>query len=357
MTSPDDVTQRRSSIAMIILATLAVTYSVALARPILLPLVLAFLCKLALRPGLSWLERRGMTTVFAALLVMMGVVACGGYGMYRLSDPAAAWIERLPDDLRRARDRLFDAGGGVSVQLKNVKEVSDVVADMGKVGPGSEPLEVAVVNQRPAFALLGGVWEVAASIGIVLVLTFFMLTTRGAFLSKIIDSTSSRERGLAVVSLARSIEASLTRYMFSIVVINVALGACVALICAATGLPNAILWGVVAAIANFVPYVGALVGICLLAVVGLSTYPTVASGLMPAGLYAILTVVEGAVITPIIVGHRLKLSPVVLFVWLLLLGWLWGIPGALIAVPLLVVCKVTCEHLPRLQWLARFLET
>ena len=122
------------------------------------------------------------------------------------------------------------------------------------------------------------------------------------------------------------------------------------------GVPNAALWGVFAGLTNFVPYVGGLAMAFVLAGVGVLSFDGAWRMFLPAGVFVLLNVVEANFVTPFVMGRRLTLNPVVVFVWVLLWSWLWGVPGGLIAVPLLAVLKIVCQHVPPLAPLARLID-
>jgi predicted PurR-regulated permease PerM len=138
--------------------------------------------------------------------------------------------------------------------------------------------------------------------------------------------------------------------------INVALGIASTLVLTALGMPNPWLWGLVGALSNYVPYLGALTTICLLGIVSFVTYADVWQAILPPLSYLLLTTVEGNFITPLILGRAFRVSPLVIFVWLVFWTWLWGVAGALVAVPLLMLLKITCEQSPELTWLAELVE-
>ena len=346
---------RRSSVAMIVLATLAVAYTLALARAFLLPIAFAWLAKSALGPLVRAARRFGMPAPVAAGLLVLGLCSAGIYGIYELSGPASQWAERLPDEIRVLQERLDQSGESLEKPIESVNEASEVVKEMAKPKGGSRPLEVSIASEQPFESLLGGAWEFGANLLIVVVLLYFMLATGDAFLGKVVELTPRLSDAKAVVATVRAIERGIARYMLTVVAINLGLGVLVGTACFLFGLPNPVLWGAVAAVLNFAPYVGALVGITLVAAVGLISEPNVGLALAPAGAYAVLTAIEGMVVTPLVVGRQLTLSPVLLFLWLLLLSWLWGAPGALLAVPLLAAGKITCDHLPRLRPIGKLL--
>tara|TARA_R110002094_G_scaffold39577_9_gene52160 strand:+ start:185 stop:1432 length:1248 start_codon:yes stop_codon:yes gene_type:complete len=346
---------RPSSVATIILATLAVAYTVAIARPFLLPIAFAWLARSALGPLVRNARRIGLPSPLSAAVILLALTSGCIYGLYELSGPAAEWAERLPDDIRNLRDRLNASGGGMEKPMASVDEASKAVAELTESASEGSQLKVTMAPTRPFNYLVGGAWVLSANILITLVLLYFMLATGDALLHKLVQLSPNLSGAKAAVATVRAIERGIARYLLTVVAINFVLGTLVGTACYLFGLPNPVLWGVLAMVFNFVPYVGALVGIVLIVAVGLQSSPDFGIGLAPALIYAILTAIEGMVITPIVVGRQLTLSPVLLFVWLLLMSWLWGIPGALLAVPLLATAKITCDHLPRLKPIGKLL--
>lgn len=354
------VRRPRASLATLILAILAVAYTLAIAREFLLPIALAWLAKSALAPTVRWLGRLHVPGSLAAALVLLSLVGAIGYGIYSLSGPASQWARRLPEDAAEIGRKLKAGLGDLASPLDGVSRASAVVQELAQSRPeSSRPVEVAVVHDTSATAsVLSGLQDFAANGAIVLILLYFILATQDTLLAKVVELLPKLKDKKAAVATARAIESSIARYLITITAIYGTLGVAVGLVSWFFGLPNPALWGVVAALAAYVPYVGPVIGILAVAAVGLSVPDsTVFRGLAPAIAYAVLNTIEGLLITPVIVGRRLALSPVLVFVWLLLLSWLWGIPGALIAVPLLASAKIVCDNVERLQPLGRLLST
>jgi predicted PurR-regulated permease PerM len=115
------------------------------------------------------------------------------------------------------------------------------------------------------------------------------------------------------------------------------------------GVPNAAMWGMLVAVLNFVPYFGPAAGIALLATVGLLTFDTLWTAFLPPAWYLLLHLLEANIITPVLLGHRFTLNPVVIFVSLIFWTWLWGVPGALLSVPILVSIKAVCDRVPAMS--------
>lgn len=354
--APAPVPMTGATAASIVLATLAVAYTLAIAQPLLMPIAFAWLANSALTPVVRFGRRCGLPAPLSAAAIVILLTAGGLVGAYRLSVPASVWVERLPADIRAIQAKIRSDFGDMQKPMATVAKATEAVATMAEDTPASEkPLEVSVVSDRPAANLLSSIWDFGANLAITLVLLMFMLATGDASLTKVVAAMPRLSDAKAVVATVRAIEDGIARYLTTVVAINLVLGLLVGATCSLLGLPNPALWGVMAAIFNFVPYVGALCGIAIVAAVGLTSLDGLIDGIAPALVYACITTVEGMFVTPVVVGRRLALSPVFLFLWLLLMSWLWGIPGALLAVPILAAGKIVCDHVPRLQVLGKFL--
>jgi len=154
------------------------------------------------------------------------------------------------------------------------------------------------------------------------------------------------------VTIVRSIQSEVSSYLLTTMAINFGLGLITAAMLYGYGVPDPLLWGTVAMLFNFVPYVGAITTTVVLCLVGLLHFNDAGTALLPALSFAAITAVEGNVITPMIQGRRMRLSPVAILLWLLIWGWLWGVPGALLAVPMLTSVKLVAGRLRGWEWFA-----
>ena len=197
--------------------------------------------------------------------------------------------------------------------------------------------------------------EAVAGIAVVLVLLYFLLASGDLFLRKLIRTLPTLEDKKRAVDIARQLESDLSAYLSTVTLINLGLGVAVGVAMYLLGLPNPVLWGGLATILNFVPYLGAIVGILVIGLVAALTFDGVGQMLLPPLVYFLLTACEGYFVTPMILGRRLTLNPVMILLSLLFWGWLWGIAGAVLAVPMLAVVKILCDHLEPLHPLGEFL--
>ena len=188
-------------------------------------------------------------------------------------------------------------------------------------------------------------------------LLLFLLSSGDLFYAKIVRAMPTFSDKKKALGIALDIERELSRYLGTIALINAGLGICVGLALWAIGIPNPILWGVLAGVLNFIPYIGSLIGVALVGTIALGTMPTLSHAALAPLAYFALTTIEGQFVTPVLVGRRLALNPVTLFLGIAFWGWLWGVIGMLFAVPLMVAVKIFCSHIDGLATISDFLST
>jgi predicted PurR-regulated permease PerM len=234
--------------------------------------------------------------------------------------------------------------------MEKVTQAAERVEEIASGGEQEEggPRPVQVEEPGVVESAVAGLGHFAAGLLVTLVLVYLLLVFDEVLLGRVVAVLPRlRDRRRAVL-IARELEQQMPRYLFTATLINLAEGAAVGAALQLIGLPNPWLWGAMAAVVNFVPYLGAMVGVAVVGAVALLTVEPTAYALLAPASYAAINFVEGMVISPIVLGHRFELNPVMVFVWLFFWGWLWGIGGALIAVPLLAMTKIVCDHVPAL---------
>ncbi len=329
---------------------LLLLFALQFARPFLLPVVLAVLLSFLLRPLVRALRRLRFPAWLASFTVIATAVGTVGFASYGLASPAASWLEKAPRELKRLERKLRDLREPVSDVGKAAKEVERLAR-----GNAAAPRKVQLEGTGLASNLLSGTQALAVGVLAVVILLFFLLASGDIFRDKarrLLPDPLARERALAI---ATQTERHVSTYLFSVTLINAGLGLVVGVAMALLGLPNAALWGALAAVLNFVPYLGAMTTFGVLFMVSFLTFDTTGRALLAPMVFLALTTIEGQLVTPVVVGRRLMLNPVVIFVGLLFWGWMWGIPGALLAVPLMATFKIVCDHMPRLRWIGELL--
>ncbi|MEQ9122883.1 MAG: AI-2E family transporter, partial [Alphaproteobacteria bacterium] len=203
-------------------------------------------------------------------------------------------------------------------------------------------------------AATGGAGVIAAGV-LTLALLYFMLATGDLFMEKTIRVLPRLRDKVRALSIARTVEAEISRYLFTVTAINICLGAAIAAGMALVGLPNPVLWGVLGARLNFIPSIGSLIGVAVVFAVAVVTFNAPLDILAPPRIYFGLTALEGQFLTPTVIGRRLEMNPVAIFLGVAFWAWLWGVAGAVLAVPILLVIKITADHVDNLAPLSEFL--
>ncbi|PXV56909.1 Predicted PurR-regulated permease PerM [Dyella jiangningensis] len=334
-------------IVLNIFLALALLYTVTLTKQLLIPLVLASFIGLALNPLVARCAHLGIPRWLAASVLTIGLIAAIGSGIGMLTQPALGWVHEAPTAIR-----------GFLPKLRSVLQPLEAAnrATQGLTGPtrvqgsAQSPLSITlwdVVATTP---------KVLAGVLTVVLLVFFFLVYGDLMLRRLVEASPSFGYKRHAVSVVRGIQYEVSRYILTATLINAALGAVTAGMLWLYHMPDPLLWGTVAMLANFIPYVGAISTTAVLAVVGLLNFNQAGAALLPALTFAGITAFEGNVVTPLIQGHRMRLSPIAILLWLLIWGWLWGIPGALLAVPMLTSAKLVAERVRGWRWFARMVQ-
>jgi len=320
-----------------------------------LPVLLAVMLALILRPIVRFLARRGIPEIVTSGGLVLSVIAAAGLGFYFLSAPVSALITDLPRIANRIETKLTD----FRTTSEHIQAITDKIEKITKQD-AQRPAEVQKVEvAQPGLlsSFAANAPDAAARGLFTLVLLLFLLSSGDMLYAKIVRAMPTLTDKKRALGIALDIERELSRYLGTIALINSGLAICVGLALWALGVPNPVLWGVLAGVLNFIPYVGSLVGIILVATVAAGTMPTLSQAAMAPLAYLALTTIEGQFITPVLVGRRLALNPVTLFLGIAFWGWLWGVIGMLIAVPLMVAVKIFCSHIEGLATISDFLST
>jgi predicted PurR-regulated permease PerM len=334
---------------------LLVFYTLYFARDFLLPVVLAFLLTFLLAPVVRGLNRIRVPETIGAALVILAVLSGVVYGVYSLSGPAGDWIEQAPQGLRRVERRIRDLQRPVSEVRKAAEQVQEQVEEMAGQGGQRRPTEVQLEGETLTGVVLTQTQAFLAGSIVTIILLYFLLASGDLFLRKLVRILPRLSDKKAAIEIARDMEDHISTYLVTMTLINIGLGIAVGTAMRLADMPNPVLWGVTAAVTNFVPYLGPMVTLGMIALVSLITFEDLGRALVAPALYVGLNALEGYLVTPMLLGRRLLLNPVVIFMGIIFWGWLWGIPGALLAVPILVTFKIFCDHIGPLAPIGEFL--
>ena len=350
---PPPIPRPRASAPLLVLATLAVGYTLWAAQDLLLPVLLAMFFALVGNPIIRVLRRLYVPRFLGALIVLLGGMAVTGLLAQKMLPSAMEWAQQAPREMRQLAPKLRE----LTKPVQDANKAAENLARAAGGQTGRQPQVVRTAQDDPYRALLATP-RVLASLLAVVLLTFFFMVYGENLQRNAIALLPGRQQKKFTVEILHGIEREVSRYVLTISVINTVVGLAFAGILALLGfsLQEALLWGTVVALLNFAPYVGPLVGMVAMLLVGYVTFGDAWAALAPAAAYLALHTLEGQLVTPIVLGRRMALSPLVLILALMLFGWLWGIVGLLLAVPLLACVKLVLARLDGTQRWARLLE-
>ena len=309
--------------------------ALSLARPVLLPVASAFVVSMMLGPLSARAERYRVPSVITAIVLWLLVILVFYGVIVLLAAPVVDWIGKAPEIGRNIQEKLRVLDRPLLV-LQNLREALLPSDKKGSLG-----VDIMAFIQPAILVVTPAIGQILIFFGTL----FFMLLGRTQLRRVLIVFFDEREARLRTIKIMNDIEHNLTGYLSVVALINIGVGICGGFAAWVTGLPDPVAWGVLAFILNFIPYIGALMMEAALLVVGLVTFPTLAQALVAPLIFLALATLEGHFITPSIMGQRLTLNPLTVFLALVFWTWLWGPVGAFLAVPLLIVALVVVDHL------------
>jgi len=306
---------------------------------------------MTLKPLIRWMSCGHLPPGLSAAVVLGLLVLAFGVGFFELGRPAMNGMNEAPLHMTKLRQRIQKIVPGAARFSQAATAVNNLGATEKELI--REPTVELKTSRIPGIFNWTGTFLVG--VGETLVLLYLMLASGDLFLLKLVRVMPTLGDKKRAVEISHEIQQQISDYLFSASLINLGLGMLVSGSLYWLGVPNAAMWGMLVAVLNFIPYFGPAVGIILLGTVGLLTFDTIGKGLLPAAWYLLLHLLEANLITPMLLGRRFTLNPVVIFISLIFWTWLWGIPGALLSVPILVSIKVVCDRVPALAHVSELL--
>lgn len=357
--APDTIDQPRprASGALVLLTTLAVVAAAWLAQSVILPVLLAIFLSLIGNPIIRALRRLYLPRALAAILVVAGGLALTGVLVAQLIEPAKEWAHDVPKQVSRLTPKI-------KTFIKPVQDANRVAENIAQAAGGSaasaqKPMVVNATAEEDKLISLAATPKHLTQVFSVILLTLFFMIFGENLQRHAIELLPGRRKKKLTVEILQAIEREMSRYVMTISIINVAMGFAIALalhFIAQYTIQEALLWGTMAALLNYAPYVGPAIGVAVMLIVGFVQEDQLWLALLPAGIYLALHTLEGQIITPIILGKRLAISPLILIVALLVFGSGWGIVGLLLAVPMLACVKIVLSKIEGMDGWARLLE-
>ena len=338
------------SACLLLLSILATFYTLYFASEIVLPFVLAGVFNLLLSGPMRFLHQRlhipKILSALVLILVLFGLV--GGIGA-AISVPASGWISKAPESLPALQAKLAFLGGPIHAAQEGMGKLQALMDQTG--GPTTRGTQQVIQVQQSG----AGLTSVGSSLLLstrfflgqvftMLLMLFFLLYEGDSLLRRVIEIMPTWADKRRAVQIATEIEHNVSLYLATITGMNLLVGTANFIQCWALGLPNPLLWGVLAFLLNYIPILGPLTGVVIYFFVGLFSFNSVLHALLPPAIYFGIHLMEGETITPMLLARRFTLNPVLVMASLMFWDWLWGIPGAFLSVPLLAVFKIVCDH-------------
>jgi predicted PurR-regulated permease PerM len=315
---------------------MAIPFALRAGAPFFLPLTAALVIAITLVPFLQWLERHHVPSPLAAFLALVTFLLIANTALVLIVVPASDWLRLLPERIGQVKANLAPIIDVYSQLQHFVDQMVQLIAE----GPAAAAQSATFDTPRSLLQYVATAAPVALLnmlFGILVIYFFLGGWTR--LRRETIRSRESFDGAMAVARVIQNVVDATSRYVLTIATINLMLGATLALALLIIGMPSPLMWGGIVALLNFIPYLGPIVAAVLLALGGLMTFSDVWVALMPAGIQIGLHLVEANILTPVILGGRLRMNPLLILVSLSFWGWVWGTPGALLAVPLLIIIR------------------
>ncbi|HEY0368809.1 MAG TPA: AI-2E family transporter [Chthoniobacterales bacterium] len=329
---------------------LALFYTIYFARAVLLPVVLALLLSFLLAPLVRAFAKLHIRPALSAAVLMLSLVAGLGYAVTFLATPAAGWIEKAPYGIQQIQRKLLPL-------KKPMEQVAQASGEIDKLASpaANDGTKAVEVKQHRMADMLSSTPEFLFSAVLMLILVYFLLAYDGVFLGKVVKTLPRFKDKKRAVCILQEIEQHVSRYLLTVTLINTGLGIAVGTTVGLLGLRNPIMWGALVAVLNFVPYLGALTGILCMTIGAVLSFDNISYAMVFPACYLALATIEGNLVTPWVMGRSLTLNPVIILLSITFWGWLWGIAGIILAVPILAAFKIFCTHIEQLEPVAEFL--
>ncbi len=333
--------------AIVIIVVMSVT-ALKVGRPVVLPVVVALLLSLLLSAPVRWLRRRRIPEKFGSAIVVFGAlgVAVGATAM--MVTPAVEWVSTAPVTFGKVETKLRQFWKPIAVLQQSADRMATVTTPAAV--PGVKAPAQVQIQQPGLFERVGlQTFEAVLTALSIVFLTYFLLASGPLFRRKLAQILPGRRDVVHFETIMSEIELVTSKFLATATMINTGVGLALALLLWAVGLPNPFLWGGVVAVLNFVPYLGPISSVVLITAAALASFDDPVHALLAPACFVAIHLIENNLITPMLLSRRLPVNTVAIFLGLLFFAWIWGIPGAVLAVPLTTVVKVACDHIPGLH--------
>jgi predicted PurR-regulated permease PerM len=339
--------QAVKSAAIVIIIVMSIT-ALKVGRAVVLPVIISVLLSLLLSTPVRWLRKKRIPERFGAAIVVFGALGLAFGAGALLFTPAVAWVTSAPATIESVATKVRLIAKPMVALQQSADRMATVTAPAAQ--PGVKPLAKVELQGPGLFERFGlSAIEAVPTALSVIFLTYFLLASGPLFRKKLAQVLPGRRDVVHFETILSEIEIVTSKFLATATMINTGVGVALALALWAAGVPNPILWGGVAAVLNFVPYIGPISIAMIVTFASLASFDDPRRALVAPACFVAIHLVENNLITPLLLGRRLPVNTVAIFLGLLFFAWIWGIPGAVLAVPLTTVVKVACDHIPALN--------
>ncbi len=324
-------------LALVFVGLLALLVALQAGQVFLAPVALAIIIGLMFGPVADRLEGVGVPPALSAGLVVIALIAMILVGMALFAVPLSDWVARAPVMWQRLQEQLATLEGPLEAIGSFQSQLSSIFKD-------GNSMSVTVEDNAQVMTLAMLAPAIGAQVLIFLASLYFFLATREHIRISVLSLCVSRRMRWRTAHVFRDVEAKVSRYLISITIINSGVAVAVTLVMWAIGMPSPLLWGALAGVLNYIPYVGQGVMILILLAVGLGTHTELTAILLPVACYVAINFTEGQIITPHFIGRTMTLNPFIIFLSITFWLWSWGPVGGLVAVPSLLIAQSLLLH-------------
>jgi predicted PurR-regulated permease PerM len=336
------------------------------ASAVFIPILLAILISHALEPAVGFIQRRHVPRGLAVFLVLMSCVIGVAYGGYALGEPASTFIDQMPGQAQKLRmeleRRAREGGGAIDRVQQAANELERAAGAATKPSPTPTGVQRVRIEEPPfhlgdlAWRGSRGLIEFLAEVAVVFFLTYYLMAAGDFYRKKIAGMAGpTLEHKRQMLRILRDIDQNIKRFLVARALISLIVAVATGAALAAVGMKQFVMWGVIAGVLNVIPYAGPLAAIAGITIAAFAQFGTLTQTAVAAGAAAVVAFLEGNVITPKLTGHAGSMNSVAIFAGILFWGWLWGVWGMLLAVPLMTAIKAVCENVEALQPVAGLL--
>jgi predicted PurR-regulated permease PerM len=348
---------RKRSIALNGLFVLACFYTLYFARAIFLPIVVAILLNFLLAPIVRSLKKFHIPEPISALLVILLFLGGIAYGFYQISGPANEWLARGPQNFTEISAKIEKLKKPIEKSVRGFFSIRTQIEKTTKISPEETTPTVTVkpTESSPFATIFTSTESFFAQLGVIFFILYFLLASGDFFLKKTIEIQPTLQKKKETVLIAKDIKKQISNFLYVKTITGIGLAVVISIVMYFLKMPTPIFWGLLAGLLEFIPYIGVVIGTILCGITSLLVFNDATEILLPPISFFSITSMTGNFIVPLILSRSLTLHPVIIFIGVIFGGWMWGVVGALISIPLLSILKIFSNNIRSLIPLSKFL--